>query len=117
MLDEKWRNAMRQEIDALDENGTWTIETLPSGKKAIGCKWVFRLKFKADGTLERYKARLVVLGNNQVEGTDFTDTFAPVIKMTTVRTLFVHVCSWYTKNLCTGLRRRSHSLCGFIGIT
>ena len=86
VLDEQWRNAMRSEIDALEDNGTWTVETLPPGKKAIGCKWVFRLKFKADGTLERYKARLVVLGNNQVEGIDFKETFAPVIKMTTVRT-------------------------------
>ncbi|CAA7029624.1 unnamed protein product [Microthlaspi erraticum] len=76
---------MRQEIEALEENQTWTIETLPKGKKAIGSKWVYKLKFHADGTLERYKARLVVLGNNQIEGENFNETFAPVAKMTSIR--------------------------------
>lgn len=64
ILDEHWQNTKRTEIDALDENGTCTIETLPPGKKVIGCNWVFRLKLKADGTLERCKVRLVVLINN-----------------------------------------------------
>lgn len=69
--DENWRLALRDEIDDLEVNKTWTIEDLPPGKHAIGCVWVFRLKFRADGTLERYKACLVVLGNKQIAGEDY----------------------------------------------
>lgn len=70
MEDENWHFASRDEIDALEESGTWDIVTLPIREKALGCKWVFRLNFCADGTLKRHKARLVVCGNNQVEGDD-----------------------------------------------
>lgn len=84
--DERWRQAMQLEIEALENNGTWTVEALPPNKKAIECKWVYRIKYHSDGTIERYKARLVILGNNQVEGLDYHETFAPVVKMVTVRT-------------------------------
>ncbi|PNX93517.1 retrovirus-related Pol polyprotein from transposon TNT 1-94 [Trifolium pratense] len=84
--DVRWRNAMQLEIEALEKNGTWIVETLPPNKKAIGSKWVYRIKYHSDGTIERYKARLVILGNNQVEGLDYHETFAPVVKMVTVRT-------------------------------
>ena len=84
--DKKWREAMQQEIHALENNGTWIVEPLPVGKRAIGCKWVYKIKYQADGTVERYKARLVILGNKQVEGIDYKETFAPVAKMVTVRT-------------------------------
>lgn len=67
VLDEHWCLAVREEIDACEESGTWTVEVLPPGKKALSCKWVFRLKFNAEGKLVRYKARLVVLGNHQTE--------------------------------------------------
>ncbi|KAK9225976.1 hypothetical protein WN943_011022 [Citrus x changshan-huyou] len=54
--DEKWRDAMKKEIQALEDNETWTVEPLPLGKQAINCKWVYKIKYNADGTIKRYKA-------------------------------------------------------------
>ncbi|XP_074306647.1 uncharacterized protein LOC141641902 [Silene latifolia] len=65
--DEKWCVAMKDEIDALERNETWELTTLPPDKKAIGCRWVYKIKYHSDGTIERYKARLVVFGNHQTE--------------------------------------------------
>ena len=84
---ECWRKAMDEEIQALEENFTWEIMDCPPTVKPIGCKWVYSIKLRSDGTLDRYKARLVALGNRQEYGTDYEETFAPVAKMTTVRTI------------------------------
>lgn len=71
----------------LEQHGTWSLTQLPIGKRVLGNKWVYKIKCKADGSVERYKIRLIVLGNTQREGVYFQETFAPIAKMVTVQTL------------------------------
>ncbi|RVW94161.1 Retrovirus-related Pol polyprotein from transposon RE1 [Vitis vinifera] len=83
----EWKKAVQDEIDALEKNGTWTITDLPIGKRSVGCKWIFTIKYKADGSVERFKARLVARGFTQSYGIDYQETFAPVAKLNTIRIL------------------------------
>ncbi|XP_074293384.1 uncharacterized protein LOC141620405 [Silene latifolia] len=80
-----WRQAMQDEYDALARNNTWTLVPRSSAHNVVGCKWVYRNKFNPDGTLKQHKARLVAKGFTQQPGIDYTETFSPVIKPTTVR--------------------------------
>ncbi|KAL0340416.1 UNVERIFIED_CONTAM: Retrovirus-related Pol polyprotein from transposon RE2 [Sesamum radiatum] len=73
--DDKWVEAMNQELTALEKNDTWDLVELPPGKKAIGSRWVFKLKLNPDGSVQRHKARLVAKGYNQIEGVDYFDSF------------------------------------------
>lgn len=83
--DPRWVEAMNKELQALHRNHTWTLVDLPVGKTPIGFKWVYKIKLKSDGTIERFKVRLVAKGYNQKWRIDFEETFSPVVKMSTVR--------------------------------
>ncbi|MCO5568845.1 hypothetical protein L7F22_022546 [Adiantum nelumboides] len=87
MEDPKWKAAMQTEYDSILHNQTWELVDRPKKRKVIGTKWVFKAKFKSDGSLDKYKARLVAKGFAQIEGFDFKDTFAPTARLTTIRTM------------------------------
>ena len=82
-----WQDAKTEELLALEANKTWDMVPLPSNAYIIGSKWVYSTKFKSDGSLDRYKARLVKQRFKQQYGIDYEETFAPVAKMTLVRCL------------------------------
>ena len=82
-----WRAAMQDEYNALISTGTWSLVPSHPAQNIVGCKWVFRVKKKVDGTIDRYKAQLVAKGFHQQEGIDFQETFSPVAKPVTIRIL------------------------------
>ena len=82
---------MQIEIWALEQNGTWSIEDLPKGKYFIDSKWIYKVKYKPTGEVERFKVCFLAKGYMQQEGVDYHDTFAPVTKLVMVRTLLVVV--------------------------
>lgn len=81
----EWVYAMKDEIKTLAENKTWVVIDLPEDARAIGSKWVYKVKYHSDCTLELYKARLVEKGYPQRVNTNFTETFSLVVKIVTVR--------------------------------
>ncbi|KAJ0558737.1 putative RNA-directed DNA polymerase [Helianthus annuus] len=91
--EESWRKAMQAELESIEKNRTWTLTQLPSNQKAIGLKWVFKLKKDAHGNVTKHKARLVAKGYVQQKGVDFEDAFAPVARMETVRLIIAIAAS------------------------
>ncbi|XP_049414776.1 uncharacterized protein LOC125877559 [Solanum stenotomum] len=87
MHDPRWVAAMQSETQALKDNHTWRIVQLPKDKKAIGCKWIYKIKYKVDDEVDRFKARLVAKGYNQKEGLDYQETFSHVVRMGTIRAI------------------------------
>jgi len=89
-----WKLAMDEEIRAMEANGTWTLEELPKGRKALKIKWVFKRKLAEDGSVLRYKARLVAKGCFQKYGQDYIETFSPVVRYTSIRFLIALTVKW-----------------------
>ncbi len=83
----KWCQAMQEEINALKDNDTWSIEPLPKDKNLVSGKWVFTVKLNKDNEIIKYKARYVARGFTQIQGIDYIDTFSPTARMTTLRVL------------------------------
>ncbi|GJS70337.1 ribonuclease H-like domain-containing protein [Tanacetum coccineum] len=96
-----WNDAMNQEIDDLLRNCTWELVDLPEGRKAIRSKWIYKIKFRSSGEIDRYKARLIAQGFGQKKGIDYKEAFSPVVKMVTVRCLLnvVVSMSWHVFQL------------------
>lgn len=89
----KWLEAMKDEINSLDKNNVWVLVDRPTGVNIVTNRWVLRIKRKPNGTIDRYRARLVARGFTQVQGLDYNETYAPVVNMTAVRLLFAYAAT------------------------
>ena len=79
-----WKEAIQDEMDSIMNNNTWELSDLPPGYKALRNRWIFKRKIKVDGTIDKYKARLVIQGFRQKEGIHYFDTYAPVARTSTI---------------------------------
>ncbi|XP_025801729.1 uncharacterized protein LOC112881267 [Panicum hallii] len=93
LKDPNWCDTMQQEFSALQSNKIWTLVPRPPGAHVITGKWIFRVKLKSDGSLDRCKAQWVVCDFHQRPGIDFTETFSPVVKPATIRTVLTLIAS------------------------
>jgi hypothetical protein len=93
LMDADWINAMHEELNNFERNQVWELVPRPSKYNVIGTRWVFRNKQDQDGIVVRNKARLVAQGYTQVEGLDFSETYAPVARLETIRILLAYACA------------------------
>ena len=82
-----WKEATDSEFSSLQSNDTWDLVPAPKNKNVVGCRWIFKAKRKSNGSLDRFKARLVAQGYTQEQGVDYHEVFAPVVRCTAVRSL------------------------------
>lgn len=87
LADTAWKKAMEAEMESITENDIWELSALPAGHKAIGLKWVFKVKKDSNGNVTKYKARIVAKGYAQKQAIDYDEVFPPVARMDTVRLL------------------------------
>ena len=88
----EWKKAINKEYDSQIKNNTWTLVILPTGRRAIGCLWRFKVKRDQDGQIVKYKARLCARGDHQEAGVDYIDSFSPTVRYQTLRTLLALAC-------------------------
>ncbi|XP_047267475.1 uncharacterized mitochondrial protein AtMg00820-like [Capsicum annuum] len=91
VLDPKWKATMEEELAMTEKNKTWQLMEKPQDIKIIGVKWVYRTKLNADGSINKIKERLIVKGYAHIFGVDYSDTFAPVARLDTIRLLLTTV--------------------------
>ena len=82
-----WKEAINDEVESILQNHTWELVDLPPGSKPLGYKWIFKKKMKANGSIDKYKARLVIKGYKQKEGLDYFDTYSPITRISSIRML------------------------------
>ena len=83
----QWKQATDSEYKSLIENDTWDLVELPNGRTSTGCRWVFKVKHQSNGRVERFKGRLVAKGYAEKYGIDYDETFSPVVRFSSIRTL------------------------------
>ena len=82
-----WKEAINTEMESIMQNQTWVLVDLPLGSKPIGCKWIFKKKLKANGTIDKYKSRLIAKVYSKKKWQDFFDTYSPMMRITSIRIL------------------------------